>query len=59
MKKLTREQFNNLPSGWNKELCPDCGTGKTRPRPNCDCRGMTGMARKPHIMKEHHSCPQE
>ena len=53
---MTREEFNKLPSGWGEELCPDCGTRKTDPKPSCDCRGSSGMERKPHIMKNHHTC---
>lgn len=53
---MTKEEFNNLPSGWGEEVCPDCNTRHTHPTPDCDCRGWSGEERKPHIMKNHHTC---
>ena len=55
--KMTREEFDKLPSGWGTEVCPDCGTRITHPNPGCACRGWSGEERKPHIMKNHHTCP--
>jgi hypothetical protein len=58
LKKLTREEFDLLPSNinfeWsdpkNRRACPDCGSFQTHPTPGCACPGH------PHIMKYHHTC---
>lgn len=54
---MTREEFNQLPST-TKVPCPDCGKYSTHPQPGCNCRGASGIENKPHIFRNHHSCPK-
>lgn len=51
------ESFTNLLDDKTKHVpCPDCDSYSTHPTPGCACRGFSGMERKPHIMKNHHTC---
>lgn len=54
--KMTRQEFDLLPSGYGTEACPDCGERTTHPHPGCGCPPSdTGYGTK-HIMKYHHTC---
>jgi hypothetical protein len=57
---MTREEYDELRSDGSVP-CPDCGSKRTRPVPNCGCPMETtrsGFSFTRHINQFHHICKE-